>query len=145
MNEIAHNAGGHAFAMDEEGALERRLFRCMVVAVAVAVAVCAPFAHWRVTTGLLLGGVLSLVNFHWMRSSLAAALGAGNLKKLSRARIASRYVLRYFVISLTVFFAYKLNLISVAATLVGMCSFVAAVFFEAFVQLYFAIIYREES
>jgi len=131
--------------MDKEGALERRLFRGMVVAVAIAVAASAMFAPWRVTTGLLLGGMLSLLNFHWMRSSLAAALGASNLKKLSRARIASRYIFRYFIISLTVYFAYKLNLIQVAATLAGMCSFVVALFFEAFVQFYFAIVYREES
>jgi hypothetical protein len=52
--------------------------------------------------------------------------------------------LRYFVIACVVASAYILNLISVGATLAGLCAFAAAVMVEAFTQLYFAIIHREE-
>jgi hypothetical protein len=38
-----------------------------------------------------------------------------------------------------------LDLISLAATLAGMCAFAAAIMIEAFVQLYFAIVHREEN
>jgi hypothetical protein len=41
--------------------------------------------------------------------------------------------------------AYALNLVSIGATLVGLCSFVAAFMVEALMQLYFAIRYREEN
>ena len=58
---------------------------------------------------------------------------------------AARYVLRYFLIGLIVASAYTLDLVSIGATLVGLCSFVAAVMLEAFIQLYFAIRYREEN
>jgi hypothetical protein len=100
-------------------------------------------APWRVTTGLLLGGVLALFNHHWLRGSLAAVFGgAGNVR---RPRLsAARYVLRYFGIACVVASAYMLNLINVPATIVGLCAFAAAVMVEAFTQLYFAIIHREE-
>ena len=66
---------------------------------------------------------------------------AGQRPKLK----ALAYILRYFVVFALVAVAYKLNVITLPATIAGMCSFVAALFVEAFRQGYFAIIRREES
>ena len=144
MSEIVDNAETVAFAGQEGAALERRLLRSMFVLIALAVAISAVFAPWRVTTGLLLGGVLSLFNHHWLRGSLAAVFG-GAAASAGRPRLsAARYILRYFVIACVVAAAYMLDLISVPATLSGLCAFAAAVMVEAFTQLYFAIIRREE-
>jgi ATP synthase I chain len=131
-------------ARADDEALERRLTRSMCVAVAVAVCVCAALAPWRVTTGLALGGVLSLVNHHWLRSSIAAAFGGDLSAQRPRLKVA-RYVLRYFVVGLVVFAAARLDLISVAAALAGLCSFVVALFVEAARQFYIAIVHREET
>ncbi|HEY0385926.1 MAG TPA: ATP synthase subunit I [Pyrinomonadaceae bacterium] len=144
MSEIPDSMESAAFAGEEGAALERRLLRAMYAVIALAV-ICSMFlAPWRVTTGLVLGGVLSLFNHHWLRGSLAAVFGepamAGKRPRLS----AARYVLRYFVIGCVVASAYMLNLISVPATLAGLCAFAAAVMVEAFTQFYFAIIHREE-
>ncbi len=118
--------------------------RGMCVAVALAVTISLPLAPWRVTTGLLLGGVLSFFNHHWLRTSLAAVFGnaaqAGRRPRLN----AARYVLRYFIIGLVVASAYMLDLVSIGATIAGLCSFAAAIMIEATTQLYFAIRYREE-
>lgn len=144
MSEIVDSVGQSAFAGPEGVALERRLLRAMYVVVAAAVIISAVVAPWRVTTGLLLGGVLSLFNHHWLRGSLAAVFGgpaaAGKRPRLN----AARYVLRYFVIACVIASAYTFNVISVPATLAGLCAFAAAVMVEAFTQLYFAIIHREE-
>lgn len=145
MSEIVDNAGSSAFTDDEGAALERRLRRGMFVATALAVTVSLVFAPWRVTTGLLLGGILSFFNHHWLRTSLAAVFGDA-AQAASRPRLsAARYVLRYFVIGLIVASAYTLDLISIGATIVGLCSFAAAIMIEALTQLYFAIVYREEN
>ena len=56
-----------------------------------------------------------------------------------------RYVLRYLVVFAIVLAAYALNLISLPATLLALCSFVAALFVEAFRQMYFIAIHREET
>jgi hypothetical protein len=145
MSEILNNVeSSSAFAGHEGAALEHRLLRAMYVVVAVAVIISVVVAPWRVTTGLLLGGALSLFNHRWLRGSLAAVFGEPSASgKRPRLR-ASRYVLRYFVIACVVALVYALNLISVPATLAGLCAFAAAVMVEAFTQFYYAIIHREE-
>jgi hypothetical protein len=123
--------------------IEQRIFRSMALAVAVAVIASLPFTQWRITSGLLLGGLLSLLNHHWLSNSTAAAfkvLAHGAKPKLNIAQ----YILRYFIIAAVVAVAYKLNLVSLAATIAGLCSFVVALFLEAFREFYFAIIHREE-
>jgi hypothetical protein len=49
------------------------------------------------------------------------------------------------VIAAAVFGAYTLRLVSLPWVLVGMSSFVVAMFVEAFREFYFAIIKREEN
>jgi hypothetical protein len=133
-----------AFARTDPAAMERRLFRTMCVAVVLAVIITAPLAPWRVTAGLLLGGVLSLFNHHWLRTSLAAIFSQAQAGKRVKFN-AARYVLRYFIIVAIVASAYTLHLVSIVATLIGLCSFVVAAMLEAFMQIYFAISKREET
>ncbi|HEX8561074.1 MAG TPA: ATP synthase subunit I [Pyrinomonadaceae bacterium] len=131
-------------AGEDPRAAERRIFRDTLVAAAVAVAVSAFVAPWRVTAGLGLGGALALFNQHWLRTSVEAVFegaGSGRPPKLRAARI----VLRYFVVAAVVFVAFKAGLVSLAATLAGMCAVVAGLLAEGFRQLYFAIVRREET
>ena len=146
MNGIAdYRAPGHAVAAHaDDEALERRIFRAMCAAVALAVAAGAVLAPWRVTAGLLVGGALSLVNHSWLRGSIAAAFGGANEGRRPRLG-ASRYVLRYFFVALVIYAAASLDLINVPAALAGLCSFVAAIFVEAARQFYFAIVKREDN
>ena len=144
MSEIVDSVSGSALRATDPVAMERRLFRTMRVTVVAAVLISALFQPWRVTTGFLLGGMLSLFNHHWLRTSLAAVFstaGSGRKVKFN----AARYVLRYFIIAGVVGAAYALNLVSIVAALLGLCSFVVAAMVEAFMQIYFAIVYREET
>lgn len=123
--------------------LESRVFRTMVVATALMVAIAAFIAPWRVTTGLLLGGVLALFSHSWLKNSAAAAirLSAGGQPQWRLAQ----FVLRYVVIAAAVFSAYTLDLVSLVAVLAGMSVFVVAILVEAIREFYFAIIKREEN
>jgi hypothetical protein len=144
MKQTANKPCGPDFSTKPASAIDARVFRTMAATVALAVIVSFGFAPWRVTTGLLLGGLLSLLNHHWMRSSIAVAFDRG-LGKGTKPRIKlAQYILRYFVIVIAVFVAYKLNIVSLTATIAGLCSFVVALFAEAFREIYFAIIHREE-
>ena len=150
MKETPNNAGGtlpsetgNGFPETCNGGVDARVFRTMIIAVVFAVLASLPFAQWRITTGLLVGGLLSLLNHHWLRSSSAAAFSVvvhGAKPKLKLAQ----YVLRYVVVGTVVFVAYKLNVVSLTATIAGLCSFVVALFAEAFREFYFVIIHREE-
>jgi diacylglycerol kinase len=146
MSESAHSeaSGASLEAGEDPRAMERRIFRGMCVAVALAVAASAALAPWRVTTGLLLGGLLSLLSHHWLRTSVEAVFGQaapGSRPKMK----AARYVLRYFVIAAAVAAANWLDLVSLAATFAGLCSFVPAALAEGCRQMYFAISRREET
>lgn len=144
MSEIVNSARRSALQHADPVAMERRLFRTMCATVALAVVVSAPLAPWRVTAGLLLGGILSLFNHHWLRTSLNAVFSTAQSGR--RVKInAARYVLRYVVIAAVVAAAYALDLVSIVATLIGLCSFVVAAMMEALMQIYFAIVNREET
>jgi hypothetical protein len=124
--------------------LHARVFRVMLGATALAVLGAGLMGPWRVATGLLLGGLLSLLNHHWLRTSVstAFALALGEQRK-PRIKI-TQYVLRYLVIVVVTFAALKLRIASLPAIIVGLCTFVVALFAEALREFYFVIIQREE-
>ena len=143
MNEIADSVNGGPFPSANEDGLQTRIFRTMIASVLLAVVAGAVLAPWRVTAGLLLGGFLSLLNHHWLRSSIASVFEVEQEGKRPRVKVR-RYVLRYFVIGVVGFAAYELQIVSLPAMIGGLCSFVPALLVEAFRQFYFAIINREE-
>jgi hypothetical protein len=142
MNEIGNNEGPGVVPARGD-ATNRRIFRSMIVAIVLAISASLLFAPWRVSTGLLLGGLLSLVNHYWLITSTTAAFSVlvnGEKPRLSLLQ----YVLRYAVIGSAIWLAYKFGIASVPALIAGLCSFVVALFAEAFREFYFAIIHREE-
>jgi hypothetical protein len=124
-------------------AINLRIFRTMAIATGVSVAVSAVIGPWRVTTGLLVGGLLALFSHRWLKSSAAAAIEMSIGGARPRLRLA-QFLLRYLVIGAIVFSLSEFDLLSVTAVLVGMSSFVVAIFVEAVREFYFAIIEREE-
>ena len=115
----------------------------MVVTTALAVAVAAFIAPWRVTTGLLVGGILALFSHSWLKNSAAAAIRLSAAGGAPQLRLA-QFILRYVVIAAVIFTAYTLDLISLPFVLVGLSTFVVAMFVEAAREFYFAIKEREE-
>ena len=124
--------------------IHTRMFRTMALTTVFAVSVSAFVAPWRVTTGLLMGGLLALFSHNWLKNSAAAAIHLSAVGGQPQLRLA-QFVLRYVVIGAVVFSAYTLNLISLPAVFVGLSSFVVAMFAEALREFYFAIIEREET
>jgi hypothetical protein len=143
MSQIANSVGGEEFAGEANGALELRVLRVMIASVVVAAIAASFLAPWRVTTGLMLGGVLSLLNYHWLQSSIAAIFNVSGDER-PHVRISS-YVFRYFVVAGAAIAAYELRLVSLPAVFAGLSSFVPALFIEASRQFYFSIIRRGES
>src|SRR6266480_4594106 len=110
MSQIADSVSGAVELRDGDDNLEKRLLRSMAVAAAIAVLASALIATWRVTSGLFLGGSLSLLNYHWLHSSVAAIFNIDLSVQRPRAR-SWRYLLRYFVVGLVVLAATKLHVV----------------------------------
>ena len=124
-------------------AINLRIFRTMVITTGLAVLVSALIGPWRVTTGLLVGGLLALLSHRWLKNSAAAAIELSVHGGRPQLRLA-QFLLRYVVIAALIFSLYQLDLLSLPFTLWGMATFVVAIFVEAVREFYFAIIQREE-
>ena len=144
MSQVADSAGADVPVRDLAGGVEARLLRSMIATAAIAASVCALVAPWRITTGVLLGGALSVLNYRWLHTSVAAIFNINLDAERPRAG-ASRYILRYLVVGALVFAAVSLQVVSLPATLAGLSAFVPALFIEAVREFYLAIIHREES
>lgn len=145
MSTIADNTSPNPVSNDPSAdeSLSGRVYRTMALATAVAVSVSTFIGPWRVATGLLIGGLLALINHRWLQRSIAAAFGVlvnGETPRLT----LGKYFFRYLVIGTTTVAAYKLGIASLPAILAGLSSFVVALFVEALREFYFAIIQREE-
>jgi hypothetical protein len=114
----------------------------MAVTTALAVGVSAFIGPWRVTTGLLIGGLLSLFSHRWLTNSAVAAIRL-SIDGEPRWRLA-QFLLRYIVIAAVGFTTYTLDLVSLPALLIGLSTFVVAMLVEAIREFYFAIKQREE-
>ena len=124
-------------------AINLRIFRTMAIATGLSVAVSAVVGPWRVTTGLLAGGLLALFSHRWLKNSAAAAIELSIGGAPPQLQLA-QFILRYVVIGALVFALHQLDLLTLPAVLVGLSSFVVAIFIEALREFYFAIIQREE-
>jgi hypothetical protein len=116
----------------------------MAVATALAVMISVFIAPWRVTAGLLVGGLLALFSHSWLKNSAAAAIQLSTAGGRPQLRLA-QFILRYFVMGAVIFALYTLDLVSLPAVLAGLSTFVVAMFVEAAREFYFAIIEREEN
>jgi hypothetical protein len=143
MRQIADTTGTGIPVRDVADGLEVRLLRSMIATVVVAAGICAFVAPWRITSGVILGGGLSILNYRWLHTSVAAIFDINLASERPRAGV-SRYILRYLVVGALVFAAVNLQIVSLPATLAGLAAFVPALFVEALREFYFAIFHREE-
>lgn len=144
MKQTADNRATSLFSRFRSGGIDGRILRSMAATTVLAIVATLPFVAWRTSVSLLLGGLLALVNYHWLSSSSAAALSV--VAHGAKPRIGiTQYVLRYAVIAAIIFITYKLDVITLPATIVGLSTFVAALFVEAFREAYLGITHREET
>ena len=143
-SEMSGETSGEVASADAS-AMAERLFRLMAGAVVVAVVVSALWMPWRVTTGLFIGGALSLLNHHWMRTAIVAAFALATPTGARPKLKIVRFITRNLIVAAALFVASWLDIASLTAMLVGLCSFVVAALVEGFMQAYFVIIHREET
>lgn len=123
---------------------EGRLLVTMTGILILLVAASLFLWNFDVTIGLILGGALSYLNYFWLKKSLKSLFERVSVGKGGKFS-ASFYIFRYAIIGVVIFVAAQLHLASVAAMLVGLLSFAFAILLEAIIQLYLAIVNREEN
>jgi len=122
--------------MDLERAVGRILRLTLILTVGGA-AVYLAVAGWRGGCGFLLGGLVSYLNFHWLKRTVYA-LGEAAAGKPPRARLAVLLGLRYLLLGLGAYAILKFSEISLTAALVGLFVPTAAVILEILIELIYA-------
>lgn len=92
---------------------------------------------WRGGCGFLLGGLISYLNFHWIKRTVYA-LGEAASGKPPRAKVAVFLGLRYVLLGLGAYVILKFSEISLQAALVGLFVPAVAVILEILIELIYA-------
>ena len=120
-----------------------RILWIMAIVLIIATIVSLIFATWHVTSGLVLGGILSFVNYYWLKFALKSVFEKaveGEKPKF----LVGKYILRYFAIGAVIVIVYLIKVISVAAVIGGLLAFAAAILIESFILVAIHISKREE-
>jgi len=101
--------------------------------------------HLRFILGIVLGGLLGLLNYRWLAASLSAIIS--NAAESSRVPrwTAWKFVLRYLVVGSAIGLALWSGWFNLLGIVTGFCAFVGAVMIEAGYQIYLIVVHREES
>jgi hypothetical protein len=120
--------------------LDRAVGRILRLTLALTVSGAAVYfamAGWRGGCGFLLGGLISYLNFRWIKRTVYA-LGESAGGKPPRARVAVLLGLRYLLLAAGAYAILKFSEISLSAALVGLFVPAAAVILEILIELIFA-------
>lgn len=113
----------------------RRILAIMALLVAAGCVVGFIFAPARFGIGVLIGGILSFVNYYWLKTSLKKIFEKAAAGDPSRF-LAAKYFLRYLALGLILAFLFFAASIPVTAMLLGLASFAFAVVIEGILRIF---------
>lgn len=93
--------------------------------------------------GVFIGGILSLINYLWLKQSLKSLFDSAISGEKSRF-LAVKYFLRYLAVGVFLAVVYLTKTISVVAVLLGLASFALAIIIEAFIRLFSSVSNKKE-
>ncbi|MEZ5424370.1 MAG: ATP synthase subunit I [Pyrinomonadaceae bacterium] len=112
-----------------------RIFALMAVAVVAAAVAGLIFGSVRFCVGILVGGLLSAVNFVWLEST-TKGLFAQQAEGRRSIFPAARFILRYLALGVVLWGIYKLDVLPIAAVLIGLSAFAVAVVLDGFNSIF---------
>lgn len=93
------------------------------------------FISWHFGAGILFGGALSLVNYYWLKKSLAAVFEKAVAGEKPRF-LAGKYFLRYAAFGAVLLIVFLTKALPVISVLLGLASFAFAIVVEALILLF---------
>ena len=119
-----------------------RILWIMAIVLFIATIASLIFATWHVTAGVIIGGILSFVNYYWLKFALYSVFEKAVEGKPKF--LVGKYILRYFAIGAVIVLIYLIKVISVAAVIGGLLTFAAAILIESFILVVIHISKRKE-
>jgi ATP synthase I chain len=116
----------------------RRIFLTMIVLLIAGAPVLWASYGRGMALSFALGGGISLINFYWLKRTLAALVDAVAVagKTRSSAGVVLRFVLRYLLIAVAAYAIFKSSAMSMYGLCAGLSLPVGAVLIEAAYAIY---------
>lgn len=102
----------------EKDPLQQKLEKLNWAILALFVLISLLFMKPPFTFGVLLGGLISIVNFFWLKRDLRVVFGS--LTGRAKAAVMFRYYIRFFVSAVIIFFIITRTVVDVIGLLVGL-------------------------
>ena len=92
------------------------------------------FMPYRFAFGMLLGGLISIVNFYWLGRDLRKAFS--RLSERSNSFVMLKYYIRFAVTAVALYFIISRDFVDVIGLLVGLSTVVIAIVFTTIAAAY---------
>jgi hypothetical protein len=101
------------------------------------------FVSQQFGLGVFIGGVLSFVNYYWLKFSLKKIFeqAIGNEKPKF---LGFRYLFRYLILGIVLTIVFLTETIPVVAVIAGLSSFAVAIVIEGFIRIFSSFFRKKE-
>ena len=103
----------------------------------------AVYVSPRFSAGVFIGTVIALLNYVWLKRSLAGIFAAAAEGERPRMMVG-RYFLRYLVLGFAVAAVYITGAVSIAGLILGMTAFGFATVIEGFIRIFSNVFSEKE-
>jgi hypothetical protein len=93
------------------------------------------FVSWQFGLGVVLGGILSLINYYWLKISLRKIFEQA-VSGLRPRFLAVRYFARYLTFGVILLVVFLTKTVPIVAVILGLASFALAIVVEGLIRLF---------
>ncbi len=120
------------------GLKQTRILVFMAVVTLLGSVLAFGFLTRRFGLGVLIGGILSFLNYYWLKFSLKMVF-QGAIEGVKPKLFGAQYIIRYLVFGLVIALIYITDILPIAAVILGLCSFAFAVVLEGIFRIAFSV------
>ncbi len=114
----------------------RRILWMMGLVAVVASLAGFIYVSWQFGSGVVLGGILSFINYYWLKVSLKRLFDNAVAHGEKPRFLAVRYFARYLTLGAILTIVFLTHTIPVVAVILGLSSFALAIVIEGFIRLF---------
>jgi len=118
----------------DNAAFDRRVDRTGLILLILATAITLYIYSWQAALSIALGGILSTINFHWLKQAVDFVILKGGSGPVGK-RVAWQYAGRYALIALTLYVTIRSSILMPALIVAGLLVYVLAILLESVFEI----------
>lgn len=119
--------------LTEKDPFQRKIEISNWIALGVFVLISLIFLSYRFSLGVLLGGFISIVNFHWLDRDLRNVFKT--LNDRAKSRVMFKYYIRFGITAVILYFIVSSSIVDIIGLLVGLSTVLFNIVLTAVVTL----------